>query len=121
MLYAAAGIGAIGSSGGVQVQQRIGRRFGLAPYVQVGAEDHDRGADWMQLRSRVGERAGDGCAQPGRHRAGERCEQAQFVRPERSAVVPPQVEHAPAAVPVGEYDDGGIADAELALHVAPQR
>jgi hypothetical protein len=27
----------------------------------------------------------------------------------------------PAAVPVGEYDDGGIADPELALHVTPEQ
>jgi len=105
----------------VQAQQRIGRRLGLAPHVQVGAEYHDRGPDGIQVPSWIGEGAGDGRAQSGRHRAGERGEQAQFAGRERSAVVTPQVEHAPAAVPVGEHDDGGIADPELALHVAPQQ
>jgi epoxide hydrolase len=105
----------------VQAQQRIGRRFGLASHLQIGVEYEDRGPDRMQLPSRVDECAGDGRAESGRHRAGKRGEQAQFARQERSAVVAPQVEHAPAAVPVGKYDDGGVADAELALRVTPDQ
>ena len=78
--------------GRVQPQQRIGCRFGLAPYLQTWVEDHDGGPDRMQLPSGVDECAGNRRAQPGRHGAGERGEQAQLVRLERSAVVAPQIE-----------------------------
>ena len=56
--------------GRVQAQHCFGRRFGLAPYVQVGVEYNDRGPGWMQLPSWIDECAGDGRAQSGRHRAG---------------------------------------------------
>src|SRR5438132_8382256 len=121
MLYAAAAIGAIGSSGGFRRSSASAAASVWLLNLQVGVEYHDGGPDWMQLPSWIDECAGDGRAQSGRHRAGERGEQAQFVRLERSAAVAPQVEHAPAAVPVGEYDDGGIADPQLALHVAPEQ
>ena len=56
--------------GRVQAQQRIGRRFGLAPYVQVGVEYHDRGPEWMQLPSWIDECAGDGRTQSPRSPGG---------------------------------------------------